>query len=68
MEYEVRCSLKWQAGAYEVAANGAHLVATELGEAKDEVVLVFKAESENATVQLVGPGTTAIWTATPVEK
>ena len=68
MEYEVRCPLKSQTGAFEVVADGARLVATEPGEADDEVVLVFEAENENATVQLFGPGGTKdIRIATPVE-
>lgn len=68
MEYEVRCSLEWQVGAFEVIADGAHLVATEPGDVEDEVVIAFKAESEYATVQLIGPGMKTVWTATPVAK
>lgn len=68
MEYEIRCPIKAQAGAFEIVADGAQVVAMEPGQEPDEVVLVFEAESENAMVQLLGPETKTVWTAKPVEK
>lgn len=60
--------MKFEGGAFEIVADGAHLVATEPGEQPDEFVLVFEAEDENATVQLLGPGGVKdVRIATPVE-
>lgn len=67
MEYEIRCPIKWHAGAIEIVTDGARLVATVPGEADGEGVLVFVAEDENATVQLLGPETKTVWTASGVE-
>ena len=68
MKYEVRCNIRYKGGAFEIVTDGAHVVAVEPGEESDEIVLVFEAERENATVQLLGPGGVKnVWTATPVE-
>ncbi len=68
MEYEVRCPMKYEGGVFEIVADGAHVVAMEPGDEPDEAVLVFEAESEQATVLVLGPGDQKqVWTATPVE-
>lgn len=67
MKHEVRVSLTFGSGPYDIEAQGAYLVRHEK-EGDDLVVLVFRAEDESAVVMVHSTdGAKAVWTATPVE-